>query len=125
MIKMNVSALKSKIHRAVVTQVDLNYIGSISIDENLMDMAGLFEYERVDVLNITNGNRIQTYVIKAEKNSGTIGINGAAAHLINKNDLIIVVSYCLVHTDEIKSLRPKIIHVDHQNYPISLDKKIF
>ena len=122
---MNVSVLKSKIHRAVVTQVDLNYIGSISIDENLMKMAGLIEYEKVDVLNITNGNRLQTYVIKAKMNSGTVGINGAAAHLINKNDLVIVVSYCKIHTDEIKSFRPKIIHVDNQNCPISLDKQPF
>ena len=122
---MNVSVLKSKIHRAVVTQVDLNYIGSISIDENLMKMAGLIEYEKVDVLNITNGNRLQTYVIKAKMNSGTIGINGAAAHLINKNDLVIVVSYCQIHTDDIKSFRPKIIHVDNQNCPISLDKQPF
>ena len=122
---MNVSVLKSKIHRAVVTQVDLNYIGSISIDENLMKMAGLIEYEKVDVLNITNGNRLQTYVIKAKMNSGTIGINGAAAHLINKNDLVIVVSYCQIHADEIKSFRPKIIHVDNQNCPISLDKQPF
>ena len=122
---MNVSVLKSKIHRAVVTQVDLNYIGSISIDENLMKMAGLSEYEKVDVLNITNGNRLQTYVIKATMNSGTVGINGAAAHLINKNDLVIVVSYCQIHTDDIKSFRPKIIHVDNQNCPISLDKQPF
>ena len=120
---MNVSALKSKIHRAVVTKVDLNYVGSISIDENLMELSGLFEFEKVDVLNITNGNRIQTYVIKAEKNSGTIGINGAAAHLINKNDLVIIVSYCQVHKDEIKLLRPKIIHVDRSNNPIVLDKQ--
>ena len=122
---MNVSVLKSKIHRAVVTQVDLNYIGSVSIDENLMKMAGLIEYEKVDVLNITNGNRLQTYVIKAKMNSGTVGINGAAAHLINKNDLVIVVSYCQIHTDDIKSFRPKIIHVDNQNFPISLDKQPF
>ena len=119
---MIVSALKSKIHRAVVTEVDLNYIGSISIDENLMEQSGLFEFEKVDVLNITNGNRIQTYVIKAEKNSGTIGINGAAAHLINKNDLVIIVSYCQIHKDEIVLLRPKIIHVDSSNGPIFLDK---
>jgi aspartate 1-decarboxylase len=119
---MIVSALKSKIHRAVVTQVDLNYIGSISIDESLMEQSGLFEFEKVDVLNITNGNRIQTYVIKAEKNSGTIGINGAAAHLINKNDLVIIVSYCQIHKDEIMLLRPKIIHVDSSNSPIFLDK---
>ena len=83
---MTVSILKSKIHRATVTQVDLDYIGSISIDETLMQACGLFEFEKVDVLNITNGNRLQTYVIKDKKNSGTIGINGAAAHLINKND---------------------------------------
>ena len=86
---MQIKLLKSKIHRATITSVDLNYIGSISVDEALMDGVGLIEYERVDVLNITNGHRIQTYVIKAARGSGVVGINGAAAHLMKKNDLVL------------------------------------
>ena len=92
---MIVKAMKSKIHRATVTQADLNYIGSISIDRSLMDAANLLPYEQVQVLNITNGNRLDTYVIEAPKNSGEICINGAAAHLVSPSDLIIIVSYCI------------------------------
>ena len=119
---MQISLLKSKIHRAVVTQVNLDYIGSISIDETLMRLSGLHEYEKVDILNITNGSRIQTYVIKAEKNSGIIGINGAAAHLIDQKDLIIIASYCYLPVKEIHQHQPKIIHVNSKNCPITLDK---
>ena len=82
--------LKCKIHRATVTEADLHYVGSITIDEDLMDAAGLLEYERVNVLDVSNGNRLETYVIKGERSSGCICINGPAAHLINKNDLVII-----------------------------------
>ena len=84
---MIVKALKSKIHRAVVTEADLNYVGSISIDKKLMDAANLLPYEQVHVLNISNGNRLETYVIEAPENSGEICINGAAAHLVAPKDL--------------------------------------
>ena len=120
---MLISILKSKIHRATITQVNLNYIGSIAIDEKLMQLSGLIEYEKVDVLNLTNGSRIQTYVIKAEKNSGVVGINGAASHLMNENDMIIVASYCRLHPDEIKLHRPNIVHVNSANQAVSLDKR--
>ena len=93
---MIVNALKSKIHRATVTDADIDYIGSFSIDKTLMAAANLFPYEQVQVLNITNGNRLDTYVIEGSKNSGEICINGAAAHLVSPGDLVIIVSYCKI-----------------------------
>ena len=107
--------LKCKIHRATVTEADLNYIGSITIDEDLLDAAGMSEYEKVHVLDITNGNRIETYIIKGEKGSGEICINGAAAHLIKKGHLVIIVAYCVLNESEVQSHNPVIVHVDEQN----------
>ena len=107
--------LKTKIHRATVTGADLNYIGSLTLDENLMDAAGLLEYEKIQVLDITNGNRIETYVICGERGSGQICINGAAAHLIHAGDLVIIVSYCSLNDTEIQNHAPTIVHVDEGN----------
>ena len=107
--------LKCKIHRATVTEADLNYIGSITIDQDLMKAAGLEEYEKVQVLDITNGNRIETYTIKGKAGSGEICINGAAAHLINEGDLVIIVAFCLLHEEEIPAHDPVIVHVDKHN----------
>jgi len=112
--------LKSKIHRATVTEADLDYIGSITIDEDLMDSSGIIEYEKVHILNITNGNRLDTYAIKGSRGSGCIKINGAAAHHVNVEDLIIIVSYCQLENHEIKSHKPKILHVDSNNKIISI-----
>jgi len=112
--------LKSKIHRATVTEADLHYIGSITIDEKLMDAANLTEYEKVQILNITNGNRLDTYAIKGEKGSGCIKINGAAAHHVNVDDLIIIVSYCQLDHHELESHNPQIVHVDSTNEIISI-----
>ena len=112
---MILSLLKSKIHRATVTEADLHYVGSITIDEDLMDGAGIIEYEKVQVLNITNGNRLSTYAIKGSKGSGCIKINGAAAHHVNVNDLIIIVAYCELENHEVESYKPQIVHVDLQN----------
>ena len=112
---MTVNALKSKIHRATVTDADINYIGSITIDKSLMDFANLLPYEQVQVLNVTNGNRLDTYVIEGRENSGDVCINGAAAHLVNKNDLVIIVAYCTLSQDELLNFSPKIIHVDTKN----------
>ncbi len=112
---MILNLLKSKIHRATVTEADLHYIGSITIDEDLMQSSGLIEYEKVEILNITNGNRLGTYVLKGEKGSGCIKINGAAAHHVNVNDLIIIVSYCQLTQKEAKLHKPKIVHVDSIN----------
>jgi len=112
--------LKSKIHRATVTEADLDYIGSITIDEDLMDSSGIIEYEKVHILNITNGNRLDTYAIKGSRGSGCIKINGAAAHHVDVEDLIIIVSYCQLENHEIKSHKPKILHVDSNNKIISI-----
>ena len=112
---MILSLLKSKIHRATVTEADLHYVGSITIDENIMESAGIFEYEKVQVLNITNGNRLDTYAIKGPRDSGCIKINGAAAHHVDINDLIIIVSYCQLENHELKLHEPKIVHVNSEN----------
>lgn len=107
--------MKSKIHRATVTEADLDYIGSITIDETLMKAAGLVEYEKVHVLDITNGNRLETYVIKGDAGSGDICINGAAAHLISEGHLVIIVSYCYLDEKKMDEFTPNIVHVDKDN----------
>ncbi len=106
---MNIDVLKSKIHRVMVTEADLNYIGSITIDEDLMDAVELIENERVHIYNIANGHRFNTYVIKGKRGSGVIGINGAAAHLAKAGDLVIIVSYASMPFEEAKTFKPKII----------------
>ena len=112
---MIIELLKSKIHRATVTDANLDYIGSITLDEDLMDGADLSEYEKVHVLNITNGSRLVTYVIKGKRGSGEVCINGAAAHLVNRGDLVIVVSYCSINRKDSHKHSPSIIHVDQKN----------
>lgn len=107
--------LKSKIHRARVTQVDLDYEGSITIDRALMEASDILPFERVEVLNVNNGARFSTYAIEGEANSGMIGINGAAARLVAKGDIVIVVSYCEVPDDEAINMTPSIVRVDSQN----------
>ena len=107
--------LKSKIHRARVTQVDLDYEGSITIDRALMDASDILPFERVEVLNVNNGARFGTYAIEGEANSGIIGINGAAARLVAKGDIVIILSYCQVPDDEAISMTPSIVRVDSQN----------
>ncbi|MCP2507312.1 MAG: aspartate 1-decarboxylase [Candidatus Thalassarchaeaceae archaeon] len=107
--------LKSKIHRALITDANLNYIGSISIDEELMDAADIIEWERIQVLNITNGNRLETYVIKSPKGSKEICINGAAAHLVNAGDLVILCTYATIDYEEASKHIPNIIHVNNKN----------
>ena len=117
---MIIKALKSKIHRATVTGADLNYVGSISIDRHLMDASNLLPYEQVQILNITNGNRLETYVIEAPKNSGEICVNGAAAHLVSPSDLIIVVSYCSMSHSDLEHFTPSVIHVNDKNQIIDI-----
>ena len=112
---MIIELLKSKIHRATVTEADLDYIGSLTLDENLMDAANLNEYEKIQVLNITNGNRLETYIIKGDRGSGEVCINGAAAHLVKKGDLVIIASYCKLTESELENHKPKIIHVNGKN----------
>jgi len=107
--------LKSKIHRATVTQADLHYVGSIALDRALMEAADLLEGEQVVIADITNGARLETYVIPAPAGSGTIGINGAAAHLVNSGDLVIIMSYAMVEDEEARRLKPRVVHVDDDN----------
>jgi len=112
---MNIEVLKSKIHRATVTGANLSYIGSISIDENLMDGANLIENERVHIYNINNGERFETYVIKGERGSGIIALNGAAARKVQIGDLLIIVSYASMDFEEAKKFVPHIIFPDQNN----------
>lgn len=107
--------LKSKIHRATVTQADLHYVGSIAIDRELMQAADLLENEQVVIADITNGARLETYVIPATAGSGTIGINGAAAHLVSEGDLVIIMSYAAVEDSEARAMKPTVVHVDENN----------
>jgi len=107
--------LKSKIHRARVTQVNLDYEGSITIDRTLMEAADLYQYERVDVLNVNNGARFSTYVIEGEPGSGIIGLNGAAARMAVVNDLVIIVSYRTMSDEEARVSKPLVVQVDARN----------
>ena len=117
------TVMNSKIHRATVTEADVDYIGSITIDKELAEAANISEWEKIDVLNITNGSRLGTYVIFGERGSGEICINGAAAHLVNPGDLVILVTYKIVDDDWLTSEShvPTIIHVDGQNKIINID----
>ena len=112
---MFIEMLKCKIHRATVTEADLNYIGSLTLDENLMDAASLHEYEKIQVLDISNGSRIETYVICGKRGSGKVCINGPASHLIHKGDLVIIASYCQLNNTEAQDHTPRIIHVNKKN----------
>ncbi|MBQ8045591.1 MAG: aspartate 1-decarboxylase [Bacteroidales bacterium] len=106
---MFIEVLKSKIHRVTVIEANLDYIGSITIDEDLMDAVNLIENERVDIYNITNGERFSTYAIKGERGSGIIGINGAAAHKAGVGDLIIIASYASMDFEEAKAFTPSVV----------------
>ena len=112
--------LKSKIHRATVTQADLDYVGSVTLDAALMEAADLLEGEQVAIVDITNGARIETYVIPGERGSGVIGINGAAAHLVHPGDLVIIMSYAVLSDAEARALEPRVVHVDGQNRIVKL-----
>lgn len=112
--------LGSKIHRATVTQADLDYVGSVTIDADLVHAAGLIEGEKVAIVDITNGARLETYVIVGDAGTGNICINGAAAHLINPGDLVIIMSYLQATDAEAKAYEPKIVHVDADNRIVAL-----
>ncbi len=112
---MLIELLKAKIHRAVVTQADLHYIGSITIDEDLMDASNILENEKVQVVNINNGERIETYVIKGERRSGKICLNGPAARKVQPGDLVIILAYAQMTPDEAKTHVPTIIFPDDNN----------
>lgn len=112
---MQISMLKSKIHRAVITQAELNYVGSVTIDEDLMDAAGLYEYEHVHIVNVNSGSRIETYVIAGERGSGVICLNGAAARAGQKGDFVIIMAYADMTPAEIVAHHPKVVFVDDAN----------
>lgn len=106
---------KSKIHRATVTQADLHYVGSVTIDRDLLTAADLLPGEQVSIVDITNGARLETYVIEGEPGSGTIGINGAAAHLVHPGDLVIIISYGQYDEADLLAYHPRVVHVDRDN----------
>lgn len=107
--------LKSKIHRATVTQADLHYVGSCTIDADLMEAADILEGEQIDIVDINNGNRLTTYAITGERGTGVIGINGAAARLINPGDLVIIIAYAQYSNEELQDYRSRVIFVDEHN----------
>ena len=112
---MTIEILKSKIHRATITEANLHYIGSIGIDENLMEAANLVEFEKVQVLNINNGERLETYVIKGERGSGMISLNGAAARKAVPGDLIIIAAFAQMSPEEARGFSPAIVFPDNNN----------
>lgn len=112
--------LRGKIHRATVTRADLEYVGSISIDTDLMEAAGIVEWEQVHVLDVTNGARLTTYAIEAPAGSGEICVNGAAAHLVNPGDLVIILNYEGVPTEQLHEHHPRLVHVDSANRMVDL-----
>ena len=117
---MNRTMFKSKIHRATVTHADLHYVGSVTVDLELLVAADILPGELVSIVDITNGARLETYTIAGERGSGVIGINGAAAHLMHENDLVILITYAQMTTEEAKAYEPKVVHVDGQNRIIQL-----
>ena len=112
---MQITVLKSKIHRAKVTQSELNYIGSITIDQDLMDAAGLFEHEKVQIVNVNNGERFETYTILGKRGSGTICLNGPAARKVQVGDVIIIISYATMDIEESKNWKPSVIFPSEDN----------
>ena len=112
---MDITLLKAKIHRAVVTQADLDYVGSITIDSNLLHESGILEYEKVEIADIDNGNRFETYAIAGETGSGVICLNGAAAKCVNVGDKIIIMAYAYMPPDEAKTHKPTVLFVDEHN----------
>ena len=112
---MNITLLKAKIHRAVVKQADLDYVGSITIDSDLLRESGIIEYEKVEIADIDNGNRFETYAIAGEAGSGIICLNGAAARCVNKGDKIIIMAYAQMTPEEAKTHKPTVLFVDENN----------
>src|SRR5919206_1995172 len=112
--------MKSKIHRATVTHADLHYVGSVTVDEDLLEAADILPGELVSIVDITNGARLETYTIPGPRGSGVLGINGAAAHLVHPGDLVILIAYQQMTTEEARALRPHVVHVDAANRIVAL-----
>ena len=110
-----ITMLKSKIHRATITEAKLNYVGSITIDKLLMEQADILEYEKVQIVDIDNGNRFETYVITGEPGSGIMCVNGAAARCVQPGDKIIIMTYCQINKEEAKKFKPTVVFVDENN----------
>lgn len=119
---MQIQALKSKIHRATVVQAELNYIGSITIDEALLEKAGIFEYEKVQVVDIDNGSRFETYAICGQRDSGMICLNGAAARMVSVGDKIIIMSYASMTPEELKDNPPRVVFVNDENQAVRVTR---
>ncbi|MCT4688170.1 aspartate 1-decarboxylase [Vallitalea sp.] len=112
---MLIEMMTGKLHRATVTDANLNYVGSITIDEHLMELADILPGQKVQIVNNNNGSRLETYVIKGERNSGTICLNGAAARLVQPGDIIIIIAYALMDKEEAKNYKPKVVVLDNKN----------
>lgn len=119
---MLVNMLKGKIHRATVVQAELDYVGSITVDEALLDASGIHEYERVQIVDVNNGNRFETYTIAGERDSGLICLNGAAARQVQVNDKIIIMAYAMLDENEVKAHSPNVVFVDDDNKIIRTTK---
>lgn len=115
---MTIEMLKGKIHRAAVKQAELDYVGSITVDEELADAAGIIEYEKVQVVDVNNGSRFETYVIYGERGSGTVCLNGAAARCVSTGDKVIIMAYAQMTPDEARQHKPKVVFVDGNNKPV-------
>ncbi len=121
---MQRTMLKSKIHRATVTDCDLHYVGSITIDPDLLEAADILEFEQVAVVDVNNGARFETYTIAGERGSGEVKLNGAAARLVHRGDTIIVISYGILESQEISDYRPRVVHVDAHNQILAIDSAV-
>lgn len=117
---MQRTMFSAKIHRATVTHADLHYVGSVTVDADLLDAADLLPGEQVSIVDVTNGARLQTYIIEGERGSGVIGINGAAAHLVAVGDTVILIAYQTMDDAEARAFRPRVVHVDRTNRPIDI-----
>ncbi|MFE9279555.1 aspartate 1-decarboxylase [Paenibacillus glucanolyticus] len=116
--------MKSKLHRAIVTEANLHYVGSVTIDEDLMDLADIYPNEQVQIVNVNNGSRFETYVIAGERGSGNICVNGAAARLVHEGDIVIIIAYGLIENGESKKLKPKVVVLGERNVPTGLIAEI-
>jgi aspartate 1-decarboxylase len=121
---MNRTMLKSKIHRATVSDCDLHYVGSITVDPDLLEAADILEFEQVAVVDVDNGARFETYTIAGERGSGEMKVNGAAARLVHRGDTIIVISYAAYDREELSCYEPKVVHVDRDNRIIDVDAEV-
>ncbi|GAB6106321.1 aspartate 1-decarboxylase [Fusibacter bizertensis] len=118
---MLLTMFKGKIHRATVTEANLNYVGSITIDEDLLDAAGILPGEKVQIVNNNNGERLETYTIAGKRGSGVICLNGAAARRVQPGDIVIIIAYCMIDAEEAKAFKPNVVVLDHANKIIEID----